>query len=169
MKTRHGDPLAEPDRLIRRIYAYVAYIVGESADATEITCAAIERAVRHRASYNPKRESPLAWVFGITRFCVADRFREPFATTGDELRSLPERELPEGVDEASIRAAVARLGPRDRELIAMRYGAELTPREIGEQLGLRVSAVEVALQRAHGRIRSVLVPEPDRRLLGDRS
>ena len=40
------------------------------------------------------------------------------------------------------------LGERDRELIALRYGADLTARQIGELLGLQTNAVEVALHRA---------------------
>ena len=43
---------------------------------------------------------------------------------------------------------MAHLGERERELIALRYGADLTARQIGELLGLQTNAVEVALHRA---------------------
>ena len=159
MRSRHSDPLAEPERLIPRLYAYIDYIVGDSREAGEITRATIERAVRQRRTYNPKRTTPLAWIFGIARRCVADRYDEPFKTTGEELAELPDREpLPDGVDRQVVRAAVAQIGPRDRELIALRYGAGLTPREIGDQLDMRRPAVEDAIRRARGRIRAALGP-----------
>ncbi len=55
-----------------------------------------------------------------------------------------------------MRAAVASLDERDRELIALRYGADLTARQIAETLEMRTNAVEVALHRALGRLREVL-------------
>ena len=55
-----------------------------------------------------------------------------------------------------MQAAVARLGERDRELIALRYGADLKVREIAELLGERTNTVEVALHRALGRLRDDL-------------
>ena len=44
----------------------------------------------------------------------------------------------------------------DRELLSLRYGADLTARQIAELLELKTNAVEVALHRALGRLRSQL-------------
>ena len=46
------------------------------------------------------------------------------------------------------------LDERERELVALRYGADLSARQIGELLGLKTNAVEVALHRALRRLRS---------------
>ena len=51
-------------------------------------------------------------------------------------------------------AAVGRLEERDRELIALRYGADLTARQIAELQGAKTNAIEVALHRALGRLRT---------------
>ncbi|MGD0714498.1 MAG: hypothetical protein ABSB24_09975 [Gaiellaceae bacterium] len=32
------DPLAHPEPLIRRVYAYVAYRIGDGADGEDVTC-----------------------------------------------------------------------------------------------------------------------------------
>ena len=58
-----------------------------------------------------------------------------------------------------MRVAVARLGERDRELIALRYGADLKVREIAELLGERTNTIEVALHRALGRLREELADD----------
>ena len=55
-----------------------------------------------------------------------------------------------------LATAIQGLGQRERELIALRYGADLTAREIGELLGLQTNAVEVALHRALGRLQATL-------------
>ena len=53
-------------------------------------------------------------------------------------------------------AAVGRLDPRERELIALRYGADLTARQIADLLGQRTNTVEVALHRALARLRDLV-------------
>jgi RNA polymerase sigma factor (sigma-70 family) len=55
-----------------------------------------------------------------------------------------------------LRQAVSLLGSRDRELIALRYGADLTARQIGDVLDVKTNAVEVALHRALQTLREAL-------------
>ena len=52
--------------------------------------------------------------------------------------------------------ALARLGARDRELIALRYGADLSARQIADQLDMKTNAIEVALHRALAHLRTIL-------------
>jgi DNA-directed RNA polymerase specialized sigma24 family protein len=51
---------------------------------------------------------------------------------------------------------MAVLNHRDRELVALRYGADLTAKQIAELLGLRVNTVEVSLHRVLRRLRDAL-------------
>jgi len=57
-----------------------------------------------------------------------------------------------------VRSAMRRLSESDRELLALRYGADLTAADIGRLLEMRTNAVEVALHRALARMRAVLDP-----------
>jgi RNA polymerase sigma factor (sigma-70 family) len=52
------------------------------------------------------------------------------------------------------------LDERDQELIALRYGADLTAKQVATQLGLKTNAVEVALHRVLARLRAELADEP---------
>jgi RNA polymerase sigma factor (sigma-70 family) len=54
---------------------------------------------------------------------------------------------------------VARLSSKDQELIALRYGADLTAKSIARLIGSRTNAVEVALHRALERLRTELAPD----------
>jgi RNA polymerase sigma factor (sigma-70 family) len=151
------DPLADPAPLLRRVYSYVAYRIGPGPDAEDVTSETYARALRARDSYDPARGAPLAWLIGIARRCLAEAMAaRPIATP----------ELPEGADAGdleeralrrlALRAAVASLDEREQEMIALRYGADLSARRIGEILGLRTNAVEVALHRALVRLRDRL-------------
>ncbi len=59
----------------------------------------------------------------------------------------------------TVGRAVSTLDERDRELIALRYGADLTARQIAELHGAKTNAIEVALHRALGRLRAHLEGE----------
>jgi RNA polymerase sigma factor (sigma-70 family) len=151
------DPLADPEPLIRRVYAYCAYRLGDGPDAEDATADTLERALRYRSSFDPRMGTPASWLVGIARRSV------------DELlarRLLPVAELPEPAvtdRDAALRidlaAALVRLDERDRELVALRYGADLTARQIADLMQLRTNTVEVALHRALARLRSELSDE----------
>jgi RNA polymerase sigma-70 factor, ECF subfamily len=163
---RH-DPLANPEPLIRRVYAYVAYRVGDGPDAEDLTSETFERAIRYRKSYDPKKGEPVAWLLGIAKRCIDGR--GPMLELATENADEP---VASDLEEDTIRRltvsrAVGGLDERDRELIALRYGADLTARQIGELLGARTNAIEVALHRALGRLRETFgsdaEPEPVRK------
>lgn len=52
--------------------------------------------------------------------------------------------------------AIAALGDRDREILALRYGGDLTGPEISEMTGLTVANVHQILSRSLRRLRSAL-------------
>src|SRR5205085_2956847 len=75
------DPLANPEPLIRRVYAYVAYRIGDGPDAEDITSETFERALRYRHSYDASKGEPAAWLIGIARRCLAGVPPPPPAAT----------------------------------------------------------------------------------------
>jgi len=154
------DPLANPQPLIRRVYAYVAYRIGDGPDADDVTSETFERALRYRESFDLRRGDPAAWLIGIARRCIVDAAMQRRDTP---TAALSERSV-EGHGDASLRrldlaTAVAHLDERDRELVALRYGADLTASQIGELLSINTNAVEVALHRALGRLRRELAAD----------
>jgi RNA polymerase sigma-70 factor, ECF subfamily len=159
-----GDPFTNPDRLIRRVYAYAAYRVGDGPDAEDVTSDTFERALRYRSSYDSRKGEPVAWLLGIARRCVDDLLatRVPVAELVADDAVAPESEEGDVLRGINVRSAVLTLDARSRELIALRYGADLTARQIAELLGERTNTVEVALHRALGRLRALLADEGPR-------
>jgi RNA polymerase sigma factor (sigma-70 family) len=155
------DPLANPEPLIRRVYSYVAYRVGDGPDAEDLTSETFERALRYKKSYDPRKGEPIAWLLGIARRCIDGQ--GPKLELASEHADVPDSSDIEGetVRRLTIAGAVGALDDRDRELIALRYGADLTARQIAEVLGARTNAIEVALHRALGRLRGTLGEEDD--------
>ena len=155
------DPLAHPENLISAVYAYVAYRLGSGPDADDVTSETMEHAYRYRDRYDPAKGEPMAWLIGIARNCVADLVaRREHVVDEPAPESATEEMEEEAMRRLSLTRAVARLDVRERELIALRYGADLTARQIAGVLGLRPNAVEVALHRALGRLRAELERDP---------
>jgi len=147
------DPLSQPKALIERVYAYVAYRIGEGAEAEDVTSEVFERALRYRASFDRSKGQPLTWLLGIAARCIQDLPRQ--AASYDEVPDVTDRfDLEsEVVGRLSVAALVSKLHERERELVALRYGADLTARQIAEVLDMKTNAVEVALHRIIERLR----------------
>ena len=154
------DPLANPQPLIRSVYAFVAYRIGAGHDAEDVTGEVFERALRYRRGYDPAKGAPLAWLVGIARRVLADR-----AVSGAEtVAEVPETAAPgelesDSVERLTLAAALGRLSDRDRELLAMRYGADMKTAEIAQVLESTTNAVEVAVHRALRRLRAIMEKE----------
>jgi len=151
-----GDPLAHPERLIRRVYAYVAYRIGAGSEAEDVTSETFERALRYQGSFDPRKGTPLAWLLGIARSTLAGR-RLRVHEQLDAEAAVGAGDIEDQVAaRLDLQAALGLLEERDRELISLRYGADLSSKQIGELLGLEPGAVDVSLHRARSRLRAAL-------------
>jgi RNA polymerase sigma-70 factor, ECF subfamily len=140
------------------VFAYVATLLRDRGAAEDVTALAFERAFRRRRSFDSGRGSARAWLFGIARNAALDELRrrsrsapltaEPAAATEDELDSALRR--------AAVRAALAELPARDRELIALKFHAGLDNGEIAAVLDLSPSNTGTRLHRALAKLREAL-------------
>ncbi len=151
------DPLGDLEPLIKRVYAYVAYRIGDGPDTEDVVGDTFERALRYRSTYDSTKGQPISWLIGIAQRCIYEA-RDPQTASGEEVPELAAPDDTEGetVLRLDLANALARLGARDRELIALRYGADLSARQIADQLDMKTNAVEVALHRALAQLRTIL-------------
>jgi RNA polymerase sigma factor (sigma-70 family) len=101
------------------------------------------------------------WIFRIARNRVVDehRGRRRRQRVIDRLRQVP-RAATDPVDAVSMRddvrragEAIARLRPRERELVGLRVAAQLSYAEIAALVGMKETAAKVATHRAFKRVR----------------
>jgi RNA polymerase sigma-70 factor, ECF subfamily len=151
-----ADPLARPEELLPRVYAYVAYRVRDRSEAEEITGETFVRAVRYRDRYDPRLGEPIAWLLGIARRCIYDASLQPRAESTEAEPAVGGDLEGEVVSRVTLASALAALSSSDRDLIALRYGADLSTREIARVLEMRPGSVDVALSRARSRLKELL-------------
>jgi RNA polymerase sigma-70 factor, ECF subfamily len=151
------DPLDNPRPLIRSVYAYVAYRMGDGPEAEDVTSETFARALRYRESYDSRKGEPIGWLIAIARRCIIDAASRPTAEFDESMSPQAPGDVEgDAVESLTLRAAVAGLDDWGRELIALRFGADLTARQIGELTGRKTHAVEMALQRTLSRLRQHL-------------
>jgi RNA polymerase sigma-70 factor (ECF subfamily) len=157
---RQRDPLANPEPLIQRVYAYAAYRIGPGPDAEDITSEVFERALKYERSYDESKGDFVGWLLGIARRCVDQRQSEPH-TFPLEPRALavPDDVETEVIERVALTEALAELGDRDRELVSLYY-AGLNGGQIATLLNAPRNTIDVALHRALARLRTILERHP---------
>ncbi|HEU4658596.1 MAG TPA: sigma-70 family RNA polymerase sigma factor [Capillimicrobium sp.] len=149
------------------VYAFVAYRTGSRADAEDLTQLTFERALRSWHRYDPERASVRTWLLTIARNLVIDHHRSDRSGLHDELdetsATVAGPGLPAGTLDPELADALGRLSDRSREVIALRFGADLTGPEIAQMLGLSLANVQQLLSRALRRLRDELEPSRGQR------
>jgi RNA polymerase sigma-70 factor (ECF subfamily) len=141
------------------VYAYVASLLRDAPAAEEVTAAAFERAYRKRNRFDPERGEPRAWLFGIARNAALDELRrrgrqaELTAEPTDLNNFGPEVGTEHQERRLTVSAALERLEPSERELIALKFFAGLANAEIAQVLGIGESNAGTKLHRAMTKLR----------------
>ena len=149
------------DENIWRVYGFVGFRVTSRQDAEDLTQQTFERALRAWARFDPGRGSAESWLLAIARNLLIDHYRgdrssmnKPLEDGGAELALglVPPPE--EGLGVApELAAALETLDDRERELIALRFGGDLSGPEIARVTGLSLANVQQILSRALRQLR----------------
>jgi RNA polymerase sigma-70 factor, ECF subfamily len=158
-----SDAEAAFEELYRRgrddVYAYVAGLLRDRVAAEDVTALAFERAYRRRRAFNPKRGTRRAWLFGIARNAALDELRRrrrlaTFASEpADDAAPAPDHGAELALQREVLRAAIATLAPRERELVALKFFAGLTNSEIAAVIGVSETNAGTRLHRVIQKLR----------------
>ena len=157
------------DRNFAKVYNYVSYRLGDAAAADDVTSRIFEKALARLETFDPMSGPIEAWLFGIARNAVYDHFRAkrwlswlPLDAFAERPSLDPKNEdvLIEDESRQNVRRALERLSARERELLALKFGADMNNREIAEQMELAESNIGVILHRAVLKLRSTLKEKP---------
>jgi RNA polymerase sigma-70 factor (ECF subfamily) len=150
-----------------RVYGFIAYRTKSRLDAEDLTQQTFEKALRAWPRFDPARASVSTWLLAIARNVIIDRHRAARTETG--LDDVPDAQLPRtsGPEEdvatsSELQAALASLSGRDREIVGLRFGADLTGPEIAQLTGLTLANVQQILSRSLRRMRDELERSSER-------
>jgi RNA polymerase sigma-70 factor (ECF subfamily) len=147
------------------LYRYLRFHLPSADLAEDLTAEVFLRALRRFDQFKSNRGSAKAWLFRIAQNTLRDHQRQarrravlPISGIRDlecEAPSPEERILWEE-EVARLLSAMAGLPDKDREIIGLCYGSDLSASQAGEILGLTDTATRTRLWRALGRLRKAL-------------
>lgn len=146
--------------LLPRIHDFFRYRVGTGPEAEDLTSLTFEKAWRARHRYRRDVASFRTWVYAIARNVAIDHFRARRDHAPiEEAARLAGGDTPDELAEkrSDVERLVRLLGvlpERERELIALKYGAGLSNREIARAAGLSETNVGTILHRTIAGLRA---------------
>jgi RNA polymerase sigma-70 factor (ECF subfamily) len=168
--TTQEEAHISPEDFCQRYAAQVsrfAAFVAQPSEAEDIAQDALIKALRNLERFDAKRGSMETWLWRIVVNTARDAQRRAWmrAALPDRLGSghvqiSVEDVAIERVSAAELLGTVRRLPARDRELIALRFGADLDTAAVGDAVGLSAESARRAIGRALERLR-VLIKEAD--------
>ncbi|NLE76547.1 MAG: sigma-70 family RNA polymerase sigma factor [Chloroflexi bacterium] len=149
-----------------RVLNYMRFRGLDEELAQDLTARTFERALAKRHSLRDEGAFG-GWLFRIAHNTLAEHFRrarpqvslEAAAESGVPLAAdgrSPEEALLQAEQQQAIRQLVGRLGERDREILGLKFMAELGNQEIASLLRLTPNHVGVLLYRALQRLRRMM-------------
>jgi RNA polymerase sigma factor (sigma-70 family) len=148
---------------------FAAMAARSSSEADDIAQEALLRAVRRLDRFDPLRGEVEAWLWRIVANVASDvqraerrrlalwtRLSRVREATAESVESL----AIDHIDNQRLLTSLRLLGPRDRTLLALRFGADLELSAVGEALGMSEGAAGRAVLRALEKLRSSLEVNP---------
>ena len=148
------------DEHVWRVYGFFAYRLGRRDTAEDLTQATFERALRAWSRFDPRRASESTWLLTIARNLLIDHYRRDRSSLtepiDEELAPVvpgPEAHL---TTSPELLSALTRLTERDREVLALRFGGDMSGPEIAKLLNLSLVNVQQILSRSLRKLRRLL-------------
>jgi len=143
------------------IYAYLYRRVQDAQMAEDLTGEVFVRMLQAIQSERFWHTSFRGWLYRIAHNLLVDHYRkQPPTLTLDERLVADQDDLDSAVAERlshqRLRSAISRLTSDQQQVLALRFGEQLTAREVGEVMGKSVSAIEALQHRGVAALRRIL-------------
>jgi RNA polymerase sigma-70 factor (ECF subfamily) len=145
------------------VYGFFGYRLGSRQEAEDLTQLTFERALRAWDRFDANRASARTWLLTIARNLLVDHYRSsdsarkepiPEGEAGDAVLGETESLEPRLGPAPDLEVALQTLDDRERELVALRFGGDLTGPEIAELTGLSLANVQQILSRTLKKLRA---------------
>ncbi len=149
-------------RYLKRVYRYLRLRTNNDEDAADMTQQVFLQALDALPNYHDRGLPFAAWLFRIARNAATDAYRRQRTTVNwdflpEALQPTaghdPEAAIVQRETSAQLRGLLATLSPEKRELLALRFAAGLTAREIASIVGKSEDAVKKQLARTLGTLK----------------
>lgn len=157
------------DESSRLVYSMAVRLLGDVADAEEVTMDVYTQVWRAAAAYDSSRGSVAAWLITLARSRAIDRIRSRSGRRNNETAfpetfdlasegTSPERQTEEMQRRHRVTAALQTLPPEQREVVRLAFFAGLTHSELAARLQQPLGTVKTRLRTGMMKLREQLTP-----------
>lgn len=146
----------------RELLAFLVYRTGNVGLAEDILADTFERVLKRGGSFDPRRGSEKTWLYSV----ALNRLRDHARRTDAEARALervvvggsgaPASAMEVVEDRDALLRGLAGLSEEEREAVALRYGADLSIREIAKIVRKPTTTVKGRLYHGLQKLRAEL-------------
>jgi len=156
------------ERYVDQIYAYVFTLTRDKEQAEDVTAATFAKAIEELPRFEWRGVPYSAWLYRVASNLVTRERRRPGWIELDPhlaANVTDPADVVERIDrDATLRGAVAELPADQRQVVMLRFGGDMTCREIGDLMGRSEGAVKLLTFRALTALRRRLgAPLPSER------
>ncbi len=160
-----GDFLALYDRYFPRVFTYFRYRFNDPALCDDLCAQTFLQALEHIDQFIPERGPLVGWLFGIARNLANKHLRRnrrfpqlsldnlPFVPCKD---ASPEEQTVENDEQREMLQMIACLSSQQRDVLALKFSADLNNRQIAALTGLSEQNVAVMIFRAIRKLRMAI-------------
>jgi RNA polymerase sigma-70 factor (ECF subfamily) len=148
------------DRHVVRVYRHLYYLVGNAAEAEDLTAQAFLQAWEAIERYQIRGAPFVSWLLRIAHNVGVSYLRSrkdglelPEMLVDKSRHGDPEDSLQRQAEVERVREAIMRLREEQRQVILLRFIEDLEYREVAEIVGKSVAAVRVIQHRALNALR----------------
>ncbi len=142
-----------------RAYQVAFQLLGSQSDAEDVAQEALIRAYVRWPAFDGR--GPEGWVTVVAARLAIDAHRRGLRR---RLQPSPARQGSDGeayaLERLALRAALATLPARQREVVVLRYFADMSEPDVASALGLSVNSVKTHTARGCARLRGCLRSDP---------
>jgi RNA polymerase sigma factor (sigma-70 family) len=144
------------------LFAFLSYRVGDRAAAEDLLADTFERALKARSRFDRRRGSEKTWLYAIALNCLRDHLRRARSEeralhlVADGASRHASGEMTQVLERDLLARSLDVLGEREREALALRFGADLTVPEIAKLTGERLTTIEGRVYKALRKLRAEL-------------
>lgn len=137
------------------IYRYIAFRVSEHETAEDLTSEVFTRLLSALQDKTAPQKTIKGWLFSVATFVVKDfyrkKYRRKLVALEDSVPSLtdgPAQKVESMLTNEDLRQAVTELTEDQQEIIALRFGYEMSIRDVAATTGKSEGAVKMLQARA---------------------
>ncbi len=147
------------------IYRYIAFRINEHETAEDLTSEVFTRLLSALRDHTAPQKTLRGWLFSVASRVVKDHYRKQYRRKQTELDesmpslvATPDQKVEMKLTNENLRQAITKLTEDQQQVIALRFGYEMSIRDVAQTIGKSEGAIKMLQARAVAALSRIMVP-----------